>query len=386
MTKILKSLMLTALASTMIMAGGDISPVEPVVETPAVSGWTFGGQGVGYYQTNDSVDLFDQASSVGSFGVQLRADNDNLFYGFGTGIELTGLGTLGLQDSIISRGVQSADGTNNGGAITQAYLTYTLGNTVATVGRMAIDGTVSPFAYSEDWNVFKNTFEAATIVNTSIPDTTIVGGYVRGANSNADLSTFERINEDGVYLVTALNQSITGLDLTASYYYAADMALIGDTQIVWGSGEFTAYGADIGIQGGTVLVDTGDDTVGFGAKVGYDFGLIDTGIAYSNADDGTVGLMNLAGTNSVFYTNLLVNGEETSRDAETYMGKAGIDILGGNLSAAYAYTDSVVNFTEADVVYTTKLDNGISVFTGYIYTDDEVDTTHGIRAWARYNF
>ena len=31
-----KTLLLSAIASTMIMAGGDIKPVEPVVETPAV--------------------------------------------------------------------------------------------------------------------------------------------------------------------------------------------------------------------------------------------------------------------------------------------------------------------------------------------------------------
>ncbi|HEO98145.1 MAG TPA: outer membrane porin, OprD family, partial [Epsilonproteobacteria bacterium] len=51
-----KALLLSVVASSMIMAGGDIAPVEPAVETPApaVSGWEFSGTGVVYYQTSDT--------------------------------------------------------------------------------------------------------------------------------------------------------------------------------------------------------------------------------------------------------------------------------------------------------------------------------------------
>jgi|GEM_PF-4000349 len=64
-----KALLLSVVASSMIMAGGDIAPVEPVVETPApvVSGWEFSGTGVVYYQTHDKFgdsDLFKQESSA----------------------------------------------------------------------------------------------------------------------------------------------------------------------------------------------------------------------------------------------------------------------------------------------------------------------------------
>ena len=51
-----KTLLLSVVASTMIMAGGSIAPVEPVVEAPVVaeaSGWDFSGQAVVYYQTSD---------------------------------------------------------------------------------------------------------------------------------------------------------------------------------------------------------------------------------------------------------------------------------------------------------------------------------------------
>jgi hypothetical protein len=54
-----KTLLLSVVASTMIMAGGDITPVEPVVEAPvapvakATSGWDFKGQAAAYTQTLD---------------------------------------------------------------------------------------------------------------------------------------------------------------------------------------------------------------------------------------------------------------------------------------------------------------------------------------------
>ncbi|MBD3791300.1 MAG: hypothetical protein IE918_03980 [Campylobacterales bacterium] len=98
-----KALLLSVVASSMIMAGGDIAPVEPVVETPApaASGWEFSGTGVVYYQTNDLLegtvahlggatggDLFDQDTSAADAGIQLRAMNSDVVAGIGAGVEV----------------------------------------------------------------------------------------------------------------------------------------------------------------------------------------------------------------------------------------------------------------------------------------------------------
>ena len=52
-----KTLLLSVVASAVVMAGGDIAPVEPAVEAPVVeetaSNWDFNGQAVIYYQTTD---------------------------------------------------------------------------------------------------------------------------------------------------------------------------------------------------------------------------------------------------------------------------------------------------------------------------------------------
>ena len=107
-----KTLLLSVVASTMIMAGGDIAPVEPVVETPAAvaaatpSGWDFNGQAVVYYQTADNWgngSVFDQGPAAANegwakaaAGIQLAAENKNLLGPIGAGFELSGLSSVGL--------------------------------------------------------------------------------------------------------------------------------------------------------------------------------------------------------------------------------------------------------------------------------------------------
>ena len=182
-----KTLLLSVVASTMIMAGGTIAPVPAPAPAPVVeaSGWDFGGQGVLYYQTRDNMamDLFESEVSKAAAGIQLRAENKALLGGFGVGFEISGISDLYLYDDVVSGLIQNAsngldprdeDTVNSSAAFTQAYLTYGIGNTSIKVGRQNLPKALSPFAFSEGWNVFKNSFEAALVVNTDIPDTTLV--------------------------------------------------------------------------------------------------------------------------------------------------------------------------------------------------------------------
>ena len=231
-----KTLLLSVVASTMIMAGGDISPVEPVVEVPSPassmnmnSDWNFAGQGVVYYQTTDNndIDLFDQDASRATAGVQLRATNKNIVAGIGAGVEVSGVSTLNLESEVVSGVMQGAGDHLKGGWVSQAYLTYGIGNTSISVGRQTLPKSLSPFAFSEDWNVFHNTFDSVLVVNTDLPDTTLAGAWILRANYNetgANMSHFRKLNQhDGVYMLTAQNKSIDGLTLTGTGYYGANV-------------------------------------------------------------------------------------------------------------------------------------------------------------------
>jgi len=409
-----KTLLLSVVASTMIMAGGDIAPVEPVVEAPVVaSGWDFSGEAVGYFQTVDNFgqgSLFDQGpatategASAANIGLRLNAVNNDLFAGIGFGAEVVGLGTLGLHKDIVSGVLQTGDGSLNSGAWTQGYLTYGFGNTSLKVGRQTLPKALSPFAFSETWNVFQNTFGAALVVNTDLPNTALVYVYVANANNHANLSDFNDLNGpgDGVHLVTLQNKSFDGLTLTGSWYYAPDMLVTEDVNILWGDAAFAVSDYSIGVQGGTIL--TGEpgavvDTTAFGAKIGADFGMFDAYAAYTTVNDGTVGITNLATAGNPFaetplYTQMLANVLAVASDNDTFVIGAGIDALGGRFGAVYGNTTdnspASADYQEIDVTYTANITENTSVLAAYIYSDVDVagvDANNALRFWARYNF
>jgi len=419
-----KTLLLSVVASTMIMAGGDIAPVEPVVETPVVaeaSGWDFGGQGVVYYQTRDTHndDLFSKEASKAAVGLQLRAVNKDLIGGVGAGFELSGITHAGLYDDVVTGLVQSAgNGGNNdlssSAALTQAYLTYGIGNTSIKVGRQQLPKALSPFAFSEGWNVFKNTFGAALIVNTDITDTTLVYAWVHGANNIFNLGDFEKANgTDGVHMLTVQNKSVEGLTLTGTWYYGADYAdnNLGlnsgnDLNILWGDAKFAISDYTIGVQGGTWMDDDfADDVVAYGAKVGAKFGMFDASVAFSSVDEGGIAgttMREIGGVKTPLYTQMILNQGIISYDADYLKVAVGAKALGGKFGLAYGYAvnhlDDVAggadnNPYELDVTYKTKVFNdSTTLFAGYVLTDaddnavNNGDSQNMIRVWGRYNF
>ncbi|MEA1953712.1 MAG: hypothetical protein U9O24_04925 [Campylobacterota bacterium] len=409
-----KTLLLSVVASTMIMAGGDIAPVEPVIEAPVVeaSGWDFSGQAVAYYQTVDAVDrlatgdagLFAETSSAANVGLQLRAMNADIFYGFGAGVEVSALGTMWLESGeldIVSGIMQNSDGSalGKGGWISQAYLTYGFGNTAIKVGRQELPKALSPFAFSESWNVFKNTFEAALIVNTDISDTTLVGAWVTAANNHGDMGNFADLNgDDGVFMLTAQNKSVENLTVTGSLYYAPEFDVYAeDALIYWIDAKYNAGLFTVAGQGGYIdanAVRGDNDTVAYGAKVAANYDMFNLSAAYSYVNENSFGIRNLGtGVKTPLYTQMVANQGVISNDASYVKLAAGASALGGNFGLAYGMRmDSDLlgdnNPYEVDVTYSTKVFNdSTSILAAYVYADDDAGTDASIiRLWGRYNF
>ena len=411
-----KALLLSVVASVAVMAGGDIAPVPaPVVEE--VSGWDFSGQAVLYYQTLENKDflgtgdpgLFDQTSSMADFGLQLRAVNKDVFWGIGFGGEVSGLATLNLENWMVSNVMQGTGGTDplTGGWISQLYATYGFGNTSIKAGRQELPKSLSPFAFSEHWNVFSNTFDSILVVNTDITDTTLVGAWVYGGNFSGigagnDMSDFNSFNDDdGIWMLTAQNKSIENLTLTGSWYYAPDMAVTEDINILWGDATYAAESFTVAGQIGTVLSDAFvNDTVAWGLKVGGSIDMFDLSLAYTGVDDGDTGVFNVGGVKTPLYTQMILNQGAIRSDNDTIVARAGVKALGGKFGLAYDYTtdNSVLeaDYQEFDLTYKTKVFNGsTTLFAGYIYQnqDDDVlsaaDTSwdqNVLRFWGRYNF
>lgn len=381
------------------------------------------GQAVVYYQTlanngAGSPDLFDQATGKANAGLQLNLDAD-LKNGFTFGSQINYLGTLGLEKNIVSGTMQNTNGgiTENNIAddvyLSQLYVAKKIANTTVKLGRQELPQSLSPFAYSEGWNVFTNTFDAALVVNTDIPNTTLVGAYVAKGNYNnvgSNMSSFGDISTSAgavagtAYMATVQNKSIPMATVTGTYYSVSNVAGSVDADILWGDVAIASkdlpMGLNFGIQGGTIAPDAAGltDTNALGLKVGLKpVSALTLTAAYTTVNDGTVGIKNTGGIKTPLYTQMILNQSSLYSDNDTYMLKAAYSLGdAGTIIAQGTMTDDNRNIavpkdlTDLELVYKVKA-GGVNFLAAYVNQswDAAAGAADGqdlIRVVARYNF
>ncbi len=407
------------------------------------------GQTVLYYETHaddgkaDS-SHFNQDQSAANVGVQLNLGSD-LGNNFTFGSQLSYIGTAGLEKNLVS-GVKQVGGQSQVGAhnttdelaLTKIFVAKKIGNTNVKIGRQELPKSLSPLAFSEGWNVFKNTFEAILVVNSDIPDTTLVGAYVAKSNSttglfgHAGLSTMTdtTVNvagvgagstvNDGAYMITAQNKSIPMTTLTGSFYSMSGItgATQADATAIWIDAKIASkdlpMGLVVGLQGGTITPDVKglktDDTTAMGIKVGMKpIKPVYLQLAYSNVNDGHVAVKNVGtGIKTPLFTQMIYNQNAIARDNSTIVAKAVYNTGDyGKIIAQYGMTtagdtnsiNGENDYTELDVIYRIK-SGGVAYWASVMMinadvngakssiigaaADAESDTK--IRLWGRYAF
>ncbi len=380
-----------------------------------------GGQAAVYYQTNDAGDyeLFGtgtkalgDTNSVANFGVQLDLGGD-IGNGFTLGTQLSYLGTSGLETSIV-RSVAQSDGGLNGTTtssdalmLTQVNVAKTVGNTTVKLGRQELPKSLSPLAFSEGWNVFKNTFDAALIVNSDIPGVTLVGAAVGRSNSSYNLGDWTPLETsvvnttaNGAYMLTAQTTLIPLATVTASYYILGELgATPGEAATaIWLDAKLAdkalPLGLKVGLQGGQIAPESSalKETTAIGAKLGLStIDGLGVKVAYSKVNSGTVGITNTGtAVKTPLYTQLIANQKGIRHDNNTIA--AGINYAFGgtgvfvdySISSDNSAADKDLSYLQAGV--TTNL-SGLNLLAAYINTkhgDD--DAVNIVRVVARYAF
>ena len=383
MNKITTNLLLLSLLSNLAIAKVDFD---------------LGGEAVGYYQTaNDAKnDLFSQENSKGSLGLQLdvEAKVDN---GFVLGYQGTFLGTLGLDKSIISSARQYArENDLNGYATTKMYLWKRMGKTSFKLGRQELSQDISPLAFSEDWNVFKNTFDALVVKNEDLEETVIAAAYIAKGNRHNDLSSLDdlvsegQVVDGGAYMLTLINKSFKDMPIMGSYYFLKDLNSQDGASIFWFDikAEQTAFKMEFQ----TAYIDPSNlsKTLLLGAKVSKNHDAFGFSLAYSSVSSGGLSFQNLGVKgDSALYTQMVNNQDHIVLNADTVVLKSSVKLPRGELTVQYGTTkdNSTLqnDFSELDVVYkfdwlTTKM------FVGYIGQKTDARSDDTIRFWSRYSF
>jgi len=176
-----KTVLLSVIASTMVMAGGDITPVEPVVaEAEKDWGEVFGQSRTFYIDRTYSGSLVNNRNSLATGGyIGYKSPNFNGFtavvaaygtYGFDIHSEDADvIGSASYDPSLYG------DAFDNYAFIGQAYVNYAFGNTNIQAGRVRLD---TPMAGADDARMLPNLFEAAVLSNKDVENTTLIAAHV----------------------------------------------------------------------------------------------------------------------------------------------------------------------------------------------------------------
>jgi len=263
-----KYLALSVVASTLLMAGGDVKPVEPVVEAvEEESVGTFSGQFRAFYvdRTYDNNHPIGNRNSL-TYGGWIGYDSAE-WNGLSVGAKIYLTEDVNLHDSsaktLANTGANPeysydpslyGPGFDSYTYLGELYLNYKRGNTNFKIGRQKLN---TPLIAADDARLLPNLYEAAVLSNTDIEDTTLIlaqvskmsvgdfgnvygtagsqlslqSGYglgfqLAGSGSFRDMGVValgEGTDTDGVTAGAIIYKGIDNLSLQAWNYYAHDI-------------------------------------------------------------------------------------------------------------------------------------------------------------------
>ena len=250
-----------------------------------------------FYSTFDGndADLFGKDSSTADAGVRLGLTTD-IDETFKAGVTGYAVSTLGLEKQIATNvwsGAHLDMDTDEveyptTGWFAEAWLEATFGKTTAKAGRMELD---TPLVFTEGWGVAPNTFEAATVTNTDLPDTTLTAAWIANGNGYSQFlltdtnGDFSPLGDQGAVAFGIANNSWEPLLLQGWYYELPQYA-----QAYWLQADLSISGIVAGVQYAGMNPDdalsTADDSTALAFKLGYE-GIENLGLyaAYSTTDD-----------------------------------------------------------------------------------------------------
>jgi len=279
-------LLLSVVATGFIFAGGNIAPAQPVVPTAAPAACDFWGSIGARYDINDNdTDTTEFADSENNrflssivLGVEKK-----LGYGFGLGAEIAAtFATDGKFKKLPTKDKETAE-------LSQIYLTYKTGNTAVKVGRQALPKAVSPLVFSaKSVGALERTYDALVVVNTDLQDTTLVGAWVR---SVVDGSKDTKVGDKGVFMVSAINKSLTNTTLSTSIYYAkAGDNLAANLTSAWFSAETKLDNVKLGLQVAYSKLKGLDKTLGVAGYISTKYNAFDAKLTLAYINDGAAPL------------------------------------------------------------------------------------------------
>ena len=280
----------------------------------------------------------------------------------------------------------------------EAYLQAEIKNTLVKVGRQEID---APYADTDDIGMIPNTFEALTVVNSDIVDTTIVLAHLQKMSGvDAEIpEKFTKLNSsDGVQAVGITYEGVEDLTLQGWFYNASDFVKLTYLEADW-AGSFSGFGVGVAGQYTIQDYDNGNEVSVYG--INLTLGLEEQGLTFHtayNKADSTNGQVaeNFFGGGPFFISCEHLTMAEAGENGEAYRfgvevdgGSYGVEGLGFTFSYLGAEGDGGSDLNEIDIVASYALNEQLSFDLIYSDTTDHSDDAGSFtntRFFANYRF
>jgi len=322
--------------------------------------------------------------------------DDSLIWTNGGNLSLTTGSFYGLTAGVTFQTAHVAtsqyDGANDyagdmdvsGSVMSEAYLAYTLGNTTAKVGRQYIS---TPLVAGSGSRILKQSFEGAVLVNTDIPNTTLVAAYVdkfqarTGYDGTAatisDTPDFEQV-ADGAYTVYAKNTSVENLTLQAQYAHIEELNTTTGDDVKALYVEVNYALDNVTISGQMYSTDNGaatdSDGTLYGAKVVGNIAGLTATAAYTTTDDEGDVVYGLGSGADASFTASPIYGGVYTKDTDSYLLGLGYKFgFGLGLDASYTnWDDNTTNtdFSETNLTASYAFNKNLSAKVMYSEFDN----------------
>ena len=251
-------MMLSVVTSSLILAGGDIAPVEVEAVAPTAEAFTFFNNVTAKGEIRPRYEFVDTDNAVGNasaFTNRLTLGiSADLFQvdGLSTYLEATNVAGSGdywdlSNGDIGDKGVYNVVADPSQTRITQAYIDYATGKTLIRAGRQGVNLDNQRFIGTVNWRQMPQTYDAAAIINNSVENLSLLAAYVWHVNTIFDEDTVKPVGDGfdtGTVLLHASYKMMNALTLTGYAYMIED---VHDTYGIAATGKF-ALGANTGLS------------------------------------------------------------------------------------------------------------------------------------------
>jgi len=385
--------------SGMLYAGGEITPVEPMVETTKVDNFSFIKEVSGYiragYQNTDISGDTDYTDT--GLGGKLHIETTS-WKGISAGASFYTTNVIFGNNE--GEGVAFFDANNDSYSILgEAYLVGEWGNSMLKIGRQEID---TPFLDTDDIGMVPNTYEAAFFVNKDITNTTITLAHIErmaGIDAEPDPAEFDDIRNNDYVQLAGIEYEVTENLAISGWYYnlknpQTDNLIYADVTYTDQIGSITyELGAQYAHR--NLSDDLHDDANIYGAMVdiGFENTGINVGIAYNHSQDNYA--TNGFGGGPFYTSSEHLTLREANADGEALFLSAGWDastagLEGLGFTVGYLMLDdeNSNDATELDLTASYAMNDVLGLDVIYSDIDDDIngDELTNLRVFVNYLF